>query len=120
MVAEFVGSINWLGGETRAEGAVETSLGTLKTEHAARPALAGTLGIRPEDLELSPIPTGRDNEFPGELVSRTYLGDLFVHEIRVAGTLLQIKTMDKAPVSDKVYVTLPKGRLKFFPQSTRG
>ena len=120
VVAEFFGSINWLEGETRAEGSVETSLGTLKTEHADRPGRAGTLGIRPEDLELSLIPTGRDNEFPGELVSRTYLGDLFVHEVRVSGTVLQVKTMDKAPVSDKVYITLPKERIKFFPQSPRG
>ena len=119
VVAEFFGSINWLDGETGSEGTVETGIGRLKTEHADRPGLSGALGIRPEDLELNPAPTGADNEFAGEMVSRTFLGDQFVHEVRVAGTLLQIKTMDKTPVSDRVYVTLPKERLKFFPQPVR-
>ena len=117
VVAEFFGSINWLDGETAAGGTVRTTLGSLKTLRALQPGLAGTLGIRPEDLEVNPVPTRGENEFEGELVSRTFLGDQFVHEIRVAGILLQIKTMSKAPVNDRVYVTLPKDRIKFFPRS---
>ena len=117
VVAEFFGSINWLDAETAPEGIVETRIGKLRTQHADRPGVTGTLGIRPEDLEVSPGPTGRDNEFEGELVSRTFLGDQFVHEVRVGGTLLQIKTMSKAPINDTVYVTLPKECIKFFPQS---
>jgi len=117
VVAEFFGSINWMDAQTAGGGTIDTTLGSLKTLRADQAGLAGTLGIRPEDLEVSPVPTGRDNEFEGELVSRTFLGDQSVHEVRVAGILLHIKTMEKAPINDRVYVTLPKERIKFFPGS---
>ena len=117
VVAEFFGSINWLDAETAADGTVKTMLGSLKTLGTQQAGVAGMLGIRPEDLEVSPSPTSGDNEFEGELMSRTFLGDQFVHEIRVGGVPLQVKTMDKAPIGDKVYVTLPKERIKFFPRS---
>ena len=120
VVAEFFGSINWLDAETAAGGTIATTLGSLKTLRADQPGVTGILGIRPEELEVSSAPTGRDNEFEGDLVSRTFLGDQFVHEIRVAGVVLQVKTMNKAPMADRVYVTLPKERIKFFPRSLQG
>lgn len=114
VVAEFFGSINWIEAETVGGGTLETTLGRLETLANEPPGVSGTIGIRPEDLELSGAPTGRENEFEGALVSRTFLGDQFVHEIRIGEVSIHTKTMDKRRVKNPVYVTLPKDRIKFF------
>ena len=119
VVAEFFGSINWIEAKTAEGGTLETTMGRLRTLGNDPPGVVGAVGIRPEDFELSDTPTGADNEFEGALVSRTYLGDQFVHEIRVGEVSIQTKTMDKKRVTDRVYVTLPKDRIKFFPGDTR-
>ena len=114
-VAEFFGSINWLEAETADAGLLRTKLGKINGAHQQPPGVAGLLGIRPEDLELSGLPTGAENEFKGELVARTFLGDQNVYEIQVGGIVMQIKTLKKDRLKNPVYVKLPKERVKFFP-----
>ncbi len=97
VVAEFFGSINWLDAETTAGGTIRTTLGSLKTLRADQPGLTGTLGIRPEDLEVSPVPTGGENEFEGELVSRTFLGDQFIGRDRDHGQGTKLRPPTRRP-----------------------
>jgi len=39
------------------------------------------LGIRPEDVKLTPAATNEDNELAGEIRSAAFLGDQFIYEI---------------------------------------
>jgi hypothetical protein len=47
-------------------------------------------------------------------VSRTFLGDLSVYDVRVGEVNLKIKTMQKGPLENPVNVSIPKERVKFF------
>lgn len=116
-VAEFFGSINWVEAETGQEGIVETRLGKVHAVHHNQAGVSGMIGIRPEDLEVSGSPTGGENEFKGELVSRTFLGDQSVYDIKVSGVVLQTKTLKRDRLRNPVYIKLPKERVKFFPAS---
>jgi len=116
-VADFFGSINWLEGETAEGNILKTKLGPLSVKQVIQPGQLGTVGIRPEDLEVTTSFTGRDNEFKGELASRIFLGDQLVYEIQVSGVMLQGKTMNKDRLENPVYVRIPSDKIKFFPSS---
>jgi len=114
-VAEFFGSINWLEAETTEGGVLKTSLGKLIIKQGVRPGQSGMVGIRPEDIEVTASSSDRENEFKGELVSRTFLGDQIVYAIQVSGVTLQCKTMNKERLEGHVTIRIPKDRIKFFP-----
>ncbi len=116
-VADFFGSINWLEGETAEGNVLKTRLGQLSVKQVIQPGQLGTVGIRPEDIEVTTSSTGRDNEFKGELGSRTFLGDQLVYDIQVGGVMLQGKTMSKDRLENPVYVRIPSDKIKFFPSS---
>jgi len=116
-VADFFGSINWLEGETAEGNVLKTRLGQLSVKQVIQPGQSGTVGIRPEDIEVTTSSTGRDNEFKGELGSRTFLGDQLVYDIQVSGVMLQGKTMSKDRLENPVYVRIPSDKIKFFPSS---
>ena len=103
-VAEFFGSINWLEAEAGAEGSLKTNLGTVHAVHNEKSGVAGLVGIRPEDVELNSSPTGAENEYQGELVSRTFLGDQHVYEVKVSDVVMQIKTLKKERLKNPGYV----------------
>ena len=116
-VADFFGSINWLKGETSEGDTLETGLGKLSAQQVASPGQSGMVGIRPEDIEVRAASSGSANEFAGALVSRTFLGDQLVYDIRVGDVVLQCKTMNKERLADQVYVRIPRNKIKFFPSS---
>jgi iron(III) transport system ATP-binding protein len=116
-VAEFFGSINWLKVETAEGGVVKTSIGKLIMKQGVHPGQSGMVGIRPEDIEVTASSSDRENEFKGELVSRTFLGDQLLYAIQVSGAMLQSKTMNKEQLKGHVYIRIPKEKIKFFPSS---
>jgi len=113
-VAEFFGSINWLEAEVIESGALRTKMGNLLCSTNPRVGQPGMVGLRPEDVELRGESTGINNEFRGEILSRTFLGDLNVYSVRVGEVVLQCKTMHRRHLESLVYVRIPSERIKFF------
>jgi ABC-type Fe3+/spermidine/putrescine transport system ATPase subunit len=113
-VAEFFGSINWLEAEIVGRGVLQTKLGKLMWDDSGVEGKAGMVGLRPEDIELGRRAAGPDNSFAGSIVSRTFLGDLNVYDVRVGEVNLKIKTMQRDALESPVNVRIPKERVKFF------
>ncbi|MGH7810919.1 MAG: ABC transporter ATP-binding protein [Candidatus Binatia bacterium] len=113
-VAEFFGSINWLEAEVVGRGVLQTNMGKLLWDEAGVSGQTGMVGLRPEDIELGGHAMGPDNRFAGSIVSRTFLGDLNVYEVRVGEVNLKVKTMQKGPLANPVEIRIPKERVKFF------
>jgi iron(III) transport system ATP-binding protein len=113
-VAEFFGSINWLNAEVIGHGILQTQLGRLFWNESGTLGNSGMVGLRPEDIELGVPAAGLDNAFEGNIVSRTFLGDLSVYDVQVGGVQLKIKAMHKRTLENPVCVRIPRERVKFF------
>jgi len=77
------------------------------------------VAIRPEDVSLSREPTGQSNEFPAQLVSRLFLGDITLYHLSAHGTKVSGKTagVDRPlEPGNSVYVRLAAEKLKIFPK----
>jgi iron(III) transport system ATP-binding protein len=113
-VCEFLGATNLLNGVICNGGQIETDLGKLVCAIPKQATGEISVAIRPEELELSAIPSGQDNEFPAEVVSSTFLGELTVCELRVNGKKLRFKTTQTTAPTKQVYIRLPSTKLKLF------
>ena len=113
-VAEFFGSINWLEAEVVTRGVLQTKMGKLLCNDDGITGTVGMVGLRPEDIELGGHAAGQDNAFSGSIVSRTFLGDLNVYDVRIGGVNLKVKTMQKGQLESPINVRIPKERVKFF------
>lgn len=114
-VAQFMGSMNWFSGKLDRSGRVNTDVGDLTIIDREVNGKAGLLvGIRPEHIRLSHSREGADNEFEGEISSRTFLGDQIWYEIQIGAKILLWKTMSSDKFEGKVYVQLPKDKLQVF------
>jgi iron(III) transport system ATP-binding protein len=117
-VAEFFGSINWLEGKWIGRRGVETEIGVIELDHQAQGSGAVVLGIRPEDLRIGSSPTTSDNELEGEIVSKTFVGDQMLFEVRVKAKTLFARTMsDNDAAGEKVFVYFPRRKIIVFPQT---
>ena len=115
-VAQFMGSMNWFRGRLDRRSLVKTEVGNLEITGCENNGGAGLLiGIRPEHIRLSSSREGRENEFEGEISSRTFLGDQIWYEIQIGAKTLLWKTMSSDRFEGKVYVQLPKNKLQVFP-----
>jgi iron(III) transport system ATP-binding protein len=118
-VAEFFGAINWITGQALADGRIETEIGVLEL-NSHQPPVGGriTLGIRPEDLKLSPSPAYSMNEVAGKVCSAVFTGGELLYEIEVNGRLLLARTLsDSEALRGSVFVHFPAGRLALFPET---
>ena len=118
-VAEFFGSINWLGGEVREKGKIETSIGVIHAD-TANGMGAVRIGIRPESVGLTHRPLKVANEFRGRVVEMTFLGDHQQLKIRVDSEVFLIKKMRQGnlyPVENEVYIQFPGEEMKVFPKT---
>ena len=113
-VAEFFGSINWLEAEVVTRGVLQTKMGKLLCNDDGVTGTVGMVGLRPEDIELGGHTAGQDNAFSGSIVSRTFLGDLNVYDVRIGGVNLKVKTMQKGQLESPINVRIPQERVKFF------
>ena len=115
-VAEFFGAINWLRGEARAGGVVETEIGPLRL--GADGAGRVVVGVRPEDVKLSGACAQAENELAGVIRSAVYTGGEFLYEVEVGGKLLLARAMsDREALKGSVFVQLPCDRIALFPES---
>jgi iron(III) transport system ATP-binding protein len=113
-VCEFLGATNLLDGIICNGGQIETDLGKLTCSIPDATPNQISVAIRPEELELSPAPSGLDNEFTAEVVSSTFLGELTVCDLLVNGKKLRFKTTQTAAPAKQVYIRLPANKLKLF------
>ncbi len=113
-VAEFFGSINWLEAEIVEQGVLKTKMGKLLSDQPGVAGQTGMVGLRPEDIDLGGRSVEPCNEFEGEILSRTFLGDLTVYEVKVGDATLKIKTMQKGCVENPVKIKIPIQHVKFF------
>ncbi|MGE5059911.1 MAG: ABC transporter ATP-binding protein [Betaproteobacteria bacterium] len=113
-VCEFLGATNLLDGMICNGGQIETELGQI-TCAVTDPALKNvSVAIRPEEIQLLPASTGSENEFPAEVLSSTFLGELTVCELLVNGKKLRFKTTQSADPCARFHIRLPADKLKVF------
>ena len=77
------------------------------------------VAIRPEDVALSREPSGQNNEFSAQLLSRLFLGDITVYDLLANGQKIRGKTAGidrRLEPGNFVYVRLPSEKLKIFPK----
>ena len=118
-VAEFFGAINWLRGEARGAGIVETEIGALRL---AADGASGrvVVGVRPEDVKLSAVRAQADNELHGQVRSAVFTGGEFLYEVDVGGKLLLARVMsDREALKGSVFVQLPCARMALFPEDAQ-
>jgi iron(III) transport system ATP-binding protein len=117
-VAEFFGSMNWLGGEMVDGRRVKTEIGIFEMSPQAQQSGRVVVGIRPEDVKLRPSSTHGENELVGEISAATFLGDQLVYEVSVQGKPLLAKAMsDSDALRGKVLVQFPRGKIIVFPET---
>jgi len=117
LVAEFFGSINWIGGQMREADCVESEFGRLCIDDARRHDGAVVVGIRPEDVRLERAFNAGENRIEGKVVRSTFLGDQVVTEVKVREKSLIAKSSpDAGHFAELVTVHLPKERLVVFPE----
>lgn len=113
-VAEFIGTSNFFSGTTagRVDGrlAVRTEHGTVLVD-AATPNGDGQqvlLAVRPEaiDIATGSATGGRPNEWTGEVVTRSYLGDSVDHIIRVGSAELRVRSRSSTSIQAHAEVTV--------------
>jgi iron(III) transport system ATP-binding protein len=118
-VGEFLGSMNELEGAIQSDGSIKTTLGAVLCPVANGTAKEVIVAIRPEDVSLSREPSGLNNEFPAELVSQLFLGDITLYHLSTNGKSLRGKTAGtdrELEPGSSIYVRLPAEKLKIFPK----
>ena len=118
-VAEFLGAMNEFEGAVQNNGGINIALGALNCVIPNGVTGEVIVAIRPEDVSLSREPHGCTNEFPAQLVSRLFLGDITLYHLSVNGKKLRGKTagMDRQlEPGSSIYVRLPAEKLKIFPK----
>jgi iron(III) transport system ATP-binding protein len=118
-VAEFLGAMNEFEGLVQKDGCVKIALGLLNCAVPKDTAADIIVAIRPEDISLSREPNGCVNEFPAQLVSRLFLGDITLYHLSACGKKLRGKTagMERhLEPGSVVYVRFPAEKLKIFPR----
>src|SRR5438093_13025886 len=118
-VAEFQGAMNEFEGAVQNNRGVNIALGALNCIIPNGVTGEVIVAIRPEDISLSREPHDCANEFPAQLVSRLFLGDITLYHLSVNGKKLQGKTAGMAlqlEPGSSIYVRLPAEKLKIFPK----
>jgi iron(III) transport system ATP-binding protein len=118
-VAEFFGAINWLSGEARGDGMVETEIGALRL---AAEGVSGrvVVGVRPEDVKLAAARAQSENELAGQVRSAVFTGSEFLYEVEVNGKVLLARVMsDREALKGSVFVHLPCARMALFPEDAQ-
>jgi iron(III) transport system ATP-binding protein len=116
-VCEFLGATNLLDGMISNGGHIETELGRI-TCAITDPGLKNvSIAIRPEEIQLLSASTGSENEFPAEVLSSTFLGELTVCELLVNGKKLRFKTTQSAAPCARFHIRLPADKLKVFARN---
>ena len=77
------------------------------------------LAVRPEGIVMSTeAPTGAEpNEWPGEVITRSFLGDSVDHMVRAGGFDLRVRAPSNLSIPEETAVTLriDPGNLSVIP-----
>jgi len=119
-VAEFLGTMNWLSGKISQPGFVQTELGLLCVDGVEKVGAELLLGIRPEDIGLKPVLSGHVNEFSGEIVDNTYLGDHRLCKLKTQGKTMVAKIVGTDVEHGAVHFQVPKEKILVFHPDNRG
>jgi iron(III) transport system ATP-binding protein len=118
-VGEFLGAMNEFEGTVQNDSSVKIDLGVVHCSIANGAFTQVVVAIRPEDIRLSREPSGLSNEFPAQLVSQLFLGDITLYHLSANGKKLRCKTTNvdrDLVVGNNVYVRFPAEKLKIFPK----
>jgi iron(III) transport system ATP-binding protein len=118
-VGEFLGSMNEFEGTLQSDGCVKTDLGVVSCTVPNGTAKEVIVAIRPEDVSLSRESSGLSNEFPAQLVSQLFLGDMTLCYLSANGKKLRGKTAgldQQFEPGSSIYVRFPTEKLKIFPR----
>jgi iron(III) transport system ATP-binding protein len=118
-VGEFLGSMNEFEGALQSDGTVKIPLGMVTCAVPNGTVKEVIVAIRPEDVFLSREPSGLSNEFPAQLVSQLFLGDITLYHLSAEGKHLQGKTAgadQQLEPGRSLYVRFPAEKLKIFPK----
>jgi iron(III) transport system ATP-binding protein len=125
MAAEFFGSMNWLEGMVQEIGLLQTEIGTVCVDAEGIGTICMDLadligsgvivGVRPEDIHISPSATGEANEFEGEVVDSTFLGDYSLYQLQSGTRRMIVKSMGTGDLRGKVCFRIKK--LSVFPKA---
>jgi iron(III) transport system ATP-binding protein len=118
-VGEFLGSMNEFEGTVQGDGRVRIDLGVVNCAVPKGGAKEVIVAIRPEDVALSRDSRGLSNEFPAQLISQLFLGDITLYHLSAGGKKLRSKTTVMDPRVESgcsIYVRFPAEKLKIFPK----
>jgi len=118
-VGEFLGSMNEFEGALQSDGCIKTDLGAVSCAVPNGTPKEVIVAIRPEDVSLSREPSGLSNEFPAQLVSQLFLGDMTLYYLSANGKKLCGKTSgleQQWEPGSSIYVRFPTEKLKIFPK----
>ncbi|HLC26373.1 MAG TPA: ABC transporter ATP-binding protein, partial [bacterium] len=119
-VAEFFGRMNWLEGKTTEEGLLQTEIGTLHADAVGNVGSSVLVAVRPEDVQLSSFPSGKVNEFEGEILNTTFLGDYSLYQVQFQTKIILKKDMGTPSLCGKVFFWIPKEKIRVFPKAPQG
>jgi iron(III) transport system ATP-binding protein len=113
-VAEFIGTANFLAGKvsgwTDGRLAVETEHGPVLVDSATRLAAGERvlLSVRPDGVSIATDPPAgeRPNEWTGEVVTRSFLGDSVDHIVRVGDRELRARSGPNVSIRAETPVTV--------------
>jgi iron(III) transport system ATP-binding protein len=116
-VAEFFGSINWLEVLGDDGGAIRTAIGSLNVAEAVPAGASLVAAIRPEDVAVRlAASSAAENEFAGEILTRTFLGDQVIYTVQVNGQIFHSRTASRERLGGKVFLRLPREKIRLFPR----
>lgn len=118
-VVNFFGRVNWLDGRISKGGIIETEIGTLHADVAANIGSLVVIGVRPEDIQLSASFSGNVNEFEGEILMTTFLGDHSLYQLQTRTKGILAKAMGTVGLQGKVCFRIPKDKVSVFPKDAQ-
>jgi iron(III) transport system ATP-binding protein len=119
-VAQFVGEMNFVGGEVKAKDRVDSPLGALSVAvpDGLTVGTAVTLAIRPEHVMVSSASSHGVATRVGKITSKNYLGDAALLEVELNGVTLLAKLAGDTglAVGHNAVVELPAQRWRVFAE----
>ncbi len=117
-VAEFVGEMNFIKGVVSGAGTIKSLLGDRVYEFKKSYKVGDnvTLAIRPQHLELKPFSENVSNNPVGKILTKTYLGDSVLFEVKLPEMTIVVKASGETTLAEgqQVEIILSKDNWHIF------
>jgi ABC-type sugar transport system ATPase subunit len=118
-IAEFLGSMNWLGGQVTDDprrSVVQTTMGFLQVlPHTREPADQVLIGMRPEHIHLTDEPHPKQvNSFQTTVTDVTFLGEYSLYLLNCNGRILQVKSLQSIGDRECLWISIPPEAIMIF------